>query len=82
MLTYLKYMYQGCAPGLQCACSAHAACTGWLENSNPSHCICGIEKLGINIHIDIPKIYIQSVCSLPAACLQRTCSLHRLVREF
>ena len=74
MLTYLKYIYQGCAVGLQCACSAHAACTGWLENSNPYHCICGIQKLGFNIHIDIPKMYIkkgvQSACSMPAGHLQ------------
>ena len=26
---------------------------GWLDNSNSSHCICEIEKLLINIHIDI-----------------------------
>ena len=41
-----------------------------------------IEKLGFNIHIDIPKIYIKRVCSRPAACLQGTCSLHRLARKF
>ena len=78
----LKCIYHGCAVGLQCACSAHSACTGWLQNSNPSHCICGIDKLGINIHIDIPKMYIKRVCSRPAACLQGTCSLHRLARKF
>ena len=67
-------MYHGHAVGLQCACSAHAACTGWLENSNTSHCICGIEILGININIDMPEMYIkrcavglQHACSAPAA---------------
>ena len=32
--------------------------------------------------VDIPKIYIPGMCSRPAVCLQRTCSLHRVVREF
>ena len=71
MLTYLKYIYQGCAVGLQCACSAHAACTGWLENSNTSHGVCDIEKLTNDIHIDKHKMNMQRVCSQPAACLQR-----------
>ena len=57
-------------------------CTWWLDNSNPSHCICEIEKLIINIHIDIPKMYIPRVCSRPAVCLQCTFSLHRVVTEF
>ena len=57
----------GSKVGLQCACNAHAACMRCLESYNPSHCICGIEKLGINIHIDIPKMYMQSACSMHAA---------------
>ena len=71
---YLKCIYHRCAVGLQCFCSAYSACTGWLQNSNQSHCICGIDKLGIKIHIDIPKMYIkgcavglQHACSAPAA---------------
>ena len=80
--TCLKCLYKGCAVGLQHACSAPAIYTEVLENSNTSHCVCEIEKLRIDIHIDIPNMHIQRVCRPPAAFLQRTFTLHRLVREF
>ena len=73
ILTYLICMYKGCVVGLQRTCSALAACTGWLDNSNASHGVCEIEKLINDIHINILKMHMQRVCSWPAACLQHTC---------
>ena len=66
--------------GLQHACSAPAACTDWLENSNTSHGVCDIEKLTNDIHIDILKMNMQRVSSQPAACLQHACSVSRVFK--
>ena len=61
--------------GLLLACSMLAAFTGCFMNLYSYHCVSEIEKLKINIHIDILMTHIQRVHSWPAVCLQRTCNV-------
>ena len=68
--------------GLQRACSMLAAFKGCFTNFYIYHCISDIEKFLINIHIDILTTQLQRVHFQPAVCLQRTCSLHRVIKEF
>ena len=67
---------------LQCDCSMTAGCTECLNNSNPCHCVSEIEKLGINIHIDVPKTHLQRAHASPIMCLRHACSMHMAQMEY